>query len=235
MSCEFAKQDGAYVLGALSPTERGEFEQHLVGCDDCARSVREMAGLPGLLAHVDPDVLATPPAGEPVPETLLPALIREVQRARQRRLMTSIGLAAAAAIAVVAGSLAVAGVFGHDGPAPVASPPPATGTALPTGRSMRPVGTADVQGSLAFTPVLWGTKLDLTCTYKGGGDYGTPPVRTYAMFVRTTDGREQQVASWRGVPGRTMRLAAATAADRKDIISVEVRTSRGQTILKLVA
>ena len=37
MSCEFAHQDGAYVLGALSPAERREFEQHLAGCDECAR------------------------------------------------------------------------------------------------------------------------------------------------------------------------------------------------------
>ena len=40
MSCDFAHQDGAYVLGALSSSERVAFEQHLAGCSDCARAVR---------------------------------------------------------------------------------------------------------------------------------------------------------------------------------------------------
>jgi RNA polymerase sigma-70 factor (ECF subfamily) len=32
----FAEWDGAYILGALSPAERHEFEDHLVDCDSCA-------------------------------------------------------------------------------------------------------------------------------------------------------------------------------------------------------
>ncbi len=236
MSCGFARQDGSYVLGALSPHERQEFEQHLAGCEECARSVRELAGLPGLLSRVEPEVLASPPVGDPVPETLLPALIHQVRRTRQWRLASMVGLAAAAVVAVVVGTLALTGVIGDEDPGPVASPPATTASAtVPPGRSMLPIGHVAVRGTLALTSVLWGTKLDLTCTYEGGGDYGTPPVQTYEMFVRTTDGRTQQVASWRGLPGRTMRLAAATAASRQDITSVEVRTSSGHTVLKLVA
>ena len=60
MSCELADRDGAYVLGSLSPTERKEFEQHLAGCKECARNVRQLAGLPGLLARVDRAVLEDP-------------------------------------------------------------------------------------------------------------------------------------------------------------------------------
>ena len=101
---------------------------------------------------------------------------------------------------------------------------------------MSPVGHAPVRGSLAFTSVLWGTRIDLTCRY-GGDEYGAPPPEphTYVMFIRTRDGHVEQVATWRGLPGRTMRLAAATAADRTDITSVEVRTSGGKPVLKLVA
>ena len=47
--CAFTHDDAAYVLGALSPAERLEFERHLAGCDDCSRSVRSLAGMPGLL------------------------------------------------------------------------------------------------------------------------------------------------------------------------------------------
>lgn len=232
MSCEFARQDGAYVLGALSPAERQEFEQHLGTCAECARSVRELAGLPGLLSRVDPDTLASPPVGSPVPETLLPALVHRVRRTQRRRFLATAGAAAAAAVAVVVGSLAVTGVFDSRPDARTGTPP---ATSAPVGRSMLPIGHESVRGNLAFTSVLWGTKLDLTCTYGGGGEYGTPPVRTYAMFVRTSNGRVQQVASWRGLPGRTMRLAAATAASRQDITSVEVRTAGGHTVLKLIA
>ncbi|MEV6626447.1 zf-HC2 domain-containing protein, partial [Amycolatopsis sp. NPDC051114] len=65
----FATFDAAYVLGALSPEDRQRFEQHLRMCDRCAASVRDMAGLPGLLARVDaPAVL--PDAGPPPPDLL---------------------------------------------------------------------------------------------------------------------------------------------------------------------
>jgi hypothetical protein len=235
MSCQYSRQDGSYVLGALSPAERQDFEQHLAYCDECARSVRELAGLPGLLSRVDPDVLVSPPVGDPVPETLLPALIANVRRTQQRRMLATVGLAAAAVVAVILGSLALAGVIGDKGSAPVASPPPPTASALPAGQSMLPIGHAAVRGTLAFTSVRWGTKLDLTCTYGKSPEYDTTHVQTYEMFVRTADGRVQQVASWRGLPGRTMRLAAATAASRKDITGVEVRTAAGHTVLKLVA
>ena len=50
----YTEWDAAYVLGALSPDERGEFEQHLAGCDRCRAAVGELAGLPGLLAQVPP-------------------------------------------------------------------------------------------------------------------------------------------------------------------------------------
>lgn len=48
---EFATYDAAYVLGALSPEDRQAFEEHLQECDRCAAAVRELAGLPGLLAQ----------------------------------------------------------------------------------------------------------------------------------------------------------------------------------------
>ncbi len=94
-ACEFAHLDGSYVLGALSPAERLEFEHHLAGCEECSRSVRELAGLPGLLARVDGDVLEQPVADEPLPDTLLPALSREVGRSGRRRGLLLAGLAAA--------------------------------------------------------------------------------------------------------------------------------------------
>ena len=75
MSCTFAEWDGAYVLGSLSPADRLQFEQHLSGCADCARGVRELAGMPGLLGRVRPDVLENAGVVDPVADTLLPSLV----------------------------------------------------------------------------------------------------------------------------------------------------------------
>lgn len=216
MSCEFADRDGSYVLGALSPAERLEYEQHLPGCTDCAQSVRELAGLPGLLSRVAPDVLEQPPADEPVPDTVLPVLLQAVRRGRRRRTLAAAGLAAAA---VTVAATAVG----------LSSPPPTS-----AGRAMAPVGDAPVRARVALSSVAWGTRLDLTCTYGRAGErYHLPRAMTYALFVRTREGRTQQVGTWRALDGRTMRLTAATAAVRQDIASVEVRTTDGHPVLEL--
>ena len=40
---KFAQWDAAYVLGALSPAERREFEEHLASCPSCQAAVSELA------------------------------------------------------------------------------------------------------------------------------------------------------------------------------------------------
>ena len=224
MSCPFGHDDAAYVLGALSPAERLEFERHLSGCAECTRAVREVAGLPGLLSRVDPDVLTVLHADEPVPDTVLPALLGAVRRSRRRRLLAAAGTAAAAA-AVVAGG--------------VVSQLPLGGAADPEGTdasvavlAMDPVGDAPVAADLAMEDVTWGTRLELTCTYDTASvDYELPPTVDYVLVVRTDDGHSERVGSWRSVDGRTMRLTAGTAAVRDEISSVEVRTPDGRVVL----
>jgi Putative zinc-finger len=234
MSCGFAHDDGSYVLGALSPAGRLEFEQHLGGCPACARSVRELAGLPGLLSRVDPAVLEEPP-GKPVPTTVLPALLHAVHRARRRRSLATGGLAAAAVAVVVTGvwlSGTVAGDRGSGASPGVSSSAPTTSA----GQVMAPVGDVPVRARVAFSSVAWGTRLDLTCTYGHVGDeYHLAPAVTYGLFVRTREGRSQQVGTWRALDGRTMRLSAATSAARRDIASVEVRTADGHPVLELTS
>jgi hypothetical protein len=229
MTCRYAHHDGSYVLGALSSAERQEFEQHLAGCPECAQSVRELAGLPGLLARVDAGVLVTPPAEEPVPDTLLPRLVREVRRTQRRRAFVGVGVAAAAAVTVAAGSVAVF----NGNQAPVAGPQPHVSVTVAGGRPMVPVGQDVMTASVAFASVPWGTRLDLTCSYQPVGEYGNPIPSTYTLVVRTRDGRTQQVATWHSLPGKTMRLSAATEARRADITSLEVRTASGQRVLQL--
>lgn len=233
MSCPFAHDDGAYVLGALSPAERLEFERHLPGCDECTRSVRELAGLPGLLGRVDASDLEDHLVDEPLPETLLPSLAREVRRTRFRRSMATVTLAAAAVVAAVTVPLAVS-QFTDDPRPPVAGP-----TAVPSGPAsltMEPVGDVPVRASVSMEQVGWGTKLGLTCTYDSKWvDNPLPSAPTYGLYVRTRDGHAEQVGTWRSVEGKTMRLSAGTAASRDDIDSVEIRNASGKVLLQLDA
>jgi hypothetical protein len=245
MTCTYATWDGSYVLGALSPADREQFERHLAECASCAEAVRDLAGLPGLLSRVDEQAVASPP--EPAPDTLLPRLVREVRRERRRRARVATGLAAAAVGVVLAGAATVGVLTGSDAPdpappdaAPSAAGSPSAGSssdiATPgsDARAMQPVAGAPVEGWLTLEEVPWGTKITLLCTYAPtpGGYGGAQPVG-YAMVVRTRDGTEREVATWNAVPGRAMQLAAATSSGRADIASVEVRTRDGRPVLRL--
>jgi putative zinc finger protein len=230
MTCRYADWDGGYILGALSAGDRLEYEQHLDTCTDCARAVREVAGLPGLLAQIDASVLEPAQADLSAPETLLPALLHEVQRSRRRRSVVIAGLAAAAAVLVVA--VPVALTVEHDHRVPEASDTPSA-SAAPTGRPMAVLGGAPVRAALALEQVAWGTRLDLTCTYVPDATQHDPPRWvTYVLVVRTRDGRTEQVGTWRAQEGKTMRLTAATAARGSDIASVQVRTTGGRPVLR---
>jgi hypothetical protein len=223
--CAYEMWDGSYVLGSLSPAERREFEAHLDGCRQCSRAVRDLAGLPGLLGRIGPEVFEeTQP--EPVPETLLPRLSRAVRRQQQRRTWLTAGIAAAAAVAVTSGGVLA---LDRSGTSPEAAPPSTSQTTAPQfpSRPMTAV-SREMTASVAVTPVAWGTKLDLTCSYPrstamyAGG--------SYALVVHTKNGRTERVATWHGLPGKTMQVTGATSAARSHITSVEVSHLDGTPI-----
>ena len=231
-SCGHEHEDGAYVLGALSPEDRVAFERHLSGCDDCARSVRELAGLPGLLARVPVEIVDPDQEPLPVPETLLPALVRQVRQRQRRRTWITSGLVAAAA-AVAIGAVGVA-TLGNDDNGPSQAGPPITAPTTAAAVQLNAIGSEPISGWLSLTPVGWGTRLDLTCSYaqEGSDAYHDQAPPTYTMYVTRDDGTTEQVASWKGLPGKTMHLEAATSADAGDISDVEVRAG-GTPVLEL--
>jgi Putative zinc-finger len=231
MTCPHAHDCAAYVLGALSPAERLELERHLPGCETCTRAVREVAGLPGLLDRVDASILENPPDDQAAPDTLLPALTRSVRRSGRRRTLLAAGLAAAFA-AVALGVPAFLSVGDDDGgPLP---PSPTAAESPVADQAMSAVGEVPVEATVGLEQVTWGTRLLLTCSYEPASvEYELPPEVDYTLFVRTRDGRAEQVGSWRSVGGMTMNIAAATSADRDEIASVEVRTTSGRVVLRL--
>ncbi len=237
MTCAFAHDDGAYVLGALAPADRLEFERHLPGCAACTRAVGELAGLPGLLGRVDASLAQQPEAEDPVPSTLLPALSRTVRRARRRRTWAAAAGLVAATIAVVVGvAVAQSGVDQQVSPAlpetRSTAPDPSQSPAV--ARPMEPVGEVPVRATVRLERVTWGTRLGLTCTYDSGWvRYELPSEVDYTLVVRTKDGGVEQVGSWRSVDGQRMQVSAATAASPAELASVEVRTVDGRVVLRL--
>jgi hypothetical protein len=230
MSCRYEMWDGAYVLGSLSPADRREFEEHLDWCEECSRAVRDLAGLPGLLGRIGPDVIEAGPV-EPVPETLRPRLFRAVRRQRQRRTWLTAGIAAAAAAAITIGGAVVLdhGNKSADNTADNTTPSVVVSTAPP--QAMTRIGNDPMTAEISLTRVAWGTRLDLTCSYPEA--FGLYESGRYALVVHTKDGRSHQVATWRGLPGRAMHLSAATASPKSMIKSVAITTGAGTPVLRL--
>ena len=201
MSCPSGTSDAAYVLGALPPRERLEFERHLTECEQCASAVRDLAGLPGLLGRIDPRVVEEADRdAPPLPDTLLPALCREVEhrsRVRGRRA----ALLAAAAVVVAVGVTSLLGTLvGLGDPGPTTAPPATSTTegsppAEPlTYRTMEPVGESPVRAEVALERVTWGTRLLLDCTYDADSTHYELPRRVdYYLYVRDREGRAERV------------------------------------------
>src|SRR3712207_6777380 len=89
MRCEHEHDDGAYVLGALSPAERTAYERHLATCSFCREAVADIAALPGLLGRldtVDLERLLDPDLGRPEPpqRDWMPDLVTAAQTTRRR-------------------------------------------------------------------------------------------------------------------------------------------------------
>jgi len=241
VTCEYATLDGAYVLGALSPTERAEFERHLGTCAECSRSVGELAGLPGLLAKAPADVLDQPAEREPVPPTLLSGLIAEARKQDRRRSIRTAVLAAAAVAVIAGGSAALAGgLRGGETPEPDAAPtatvtitpptvtPPTVTTSPETAprERMDAVQGSGSQGWISLVAVAGGTRLELDCRYEGRHAY------TYEILVRTADGREETAGTVRAVPGKTQHFVGQASVPPRDIVEVLVGNEYG-AILRL--
>lgn len=241
----YSEWDAAYVLGALSTTERLEFEDHLDSCDKCRAAVAELSGLPGLLGRLDharayalaePDVVgdseeadvargALLVAVEPKPDPIAPegtgdlvTRIRARERSQRlrRRLGIAAGLAAAAALASVLTIVAPQVISPPQEPLVIAQLAPVS-------------GPSPIDGWVSLTPVGWGTRLDLDCSYDPGiSAYG--PVE-YSLWVVGRDGSENSVSSWLAAPNSSLKLTSGTALAVADIAKVDLRTADGSLTL----
>ena len=222
-ACPMADFDGAYVLGALSATERIRYEAHLPTCLTCRTAVQEMAGLPGLLARVPVEQVINPP--QP-PTTLWPRLVAEAakdrRRNRWRTALTSLAAAACVIALVVAGWLVVS------------NPPTSKAPSVHVGQAMpfAPVdGENGVSASASLQQVAWGTRIVMTC-YSDSPAYASD--KPFTLFVTLRDGSTLPAsASWKPILNKQLRIEGDVYVQKAQIAKLEVRAPDGQTILRL--
>ncbi len=147
---QYREWSAAYVLGALEAEERGLFENHLGGCDQCQAGVQAFAPIPGLLAKVGS------PDSEPVPVSVLDAAVARVSsertqlaKSRQRWRWT------AAVAALVAGLVMIVSLL------PTPDAPETTLLAIAPG--------AVATGEIGVLERAWGTAFDLNLDRKSVG------------------------------------------------------------------
>ncbi|MFD2792781.1 anti-sigma factor family protein [Promicromonospora vindobonensis] len=244
---QYAEWDAAYVLGALSPSDRRAYERHLAECDTCRSAVAELAGIPGLLstltpAHAEALVAEAPrtevpdggepaPYGdgpEPAPVISLASLAGAARRSRaRRRSLTAVAASALVAVGAVGGSM-LAGSNLLGGPDGAGTPPSASVAAGARTIELRPVGDADMRAELIVTPTTWGTSLRWSCHYppepgqQPEGRY-TPaePIR-YELVLVGRDGVRTTAGTWSWSGGTTTGLDASSAVPLTDVDRIEI-------------
>ncbi len=237
---KFAHWDAAYVLGALSPAERREFEEHLAGCPSCQAAVSELAAIPGLLAQVSPGDAAMlsmavdndPGRGEPSttgaaekeliepgpPPSLLPKMIKAA-RVRRRKMLAAVAGIAAAVLLAIGGVAVAAGLLPltPEGPQRVAFSP-----VVPTSIT----AVADV------VPAGDGTEIKVECQYGevneprpgGGHEY-------YSIFVVDRSGNASEIRNWPATPNKQMRPSGTTPLKVSQIADLEIRQTDTNEVL----
>jgi hypothetical protein len=183
---------GVYVLGAIDPAERGLVDAHLATCRDCRDELAGLAGLPALLARVNPaeisricaDDAVPSAASEEPPEELLGKVLGLAEARRRRNRWRY--LSAAAAVVVIAG-----GLFGGLTSATSTSPRTLIVSAGP-GDWETASATSQATGvtaTVAYSEQLWGSAFQVLVDH-------VPAGTTCELWVVHPDGTRTQVAAW---------------------------------------
>lgn len=215
----FEHDDAAYVLGLLSDDETSAFEAHLVTCAACSERVGQLAGLSAALAGLTERDLEEP-AVPPVPDTLLPGLLRRATRAGRRRrwvVGTLAGVAAASLVALVL----VVSLLGR---APRAGAEPVAMTA---------VMATPLTATAALEDVPWGTRIELDCRYTASGSWSTDA--TYGLQAVDRNGVVHDLGTWTAHSGVDVTFTSGTALARSDVAAVQITLLDGTPVLRLTS
>lgn len=220
MSCEHAFEDGAYVLGALSPAERSRFEMHLAECQECRDAVAGLAVLPGLLRRLSPEVATGTATGDADGRERLPKVVSSVTALRKRDRRRTVGMVLVAACVALFAGLAAG-----------SARQPVVPDVRPTLDmvAMRPVAKTKVTAEVTLTEGPQGTTVRMRCTYPPSATY----TKAYAFRLVAVgqEGVAEQVGSWMAGPGDEVAVTGTVQLALKDITRLELRAKDGTPLL----
>jgi hypothetical protein len=182
---------GVYVLGAIDPAERGLVDAHLATCRDCRDELAGLAGLPALLARVNPDEISRIGVGDAVgavgsdqpPEELVGTVLNLAEARRRRNRWRY--LAAAAAVVAVAG-----GLFGGLQAATSTTHTVLVGAGAGAWETVQ--GSSSLTGAtttVAYSNELWGSAFQVLVD-------NIPLGTTCELWVVHPDGTRTEAAAW---------------------------------------
>jgi len=229
MRCAHAFDDGAYVLGALSPAERSAFERHLADCAACREAVANIAVLPGLLGRLSSADAASVGSvtAEFATEQRIPKLVAAVSRSRRReRARLVVAVLVTASVALFAG--VTAGTARTPQTSVVQVNPISKSPSRPTMIPMRPVATTLATAEVYLEETAAGTRITMHCAYPPRDDHTRPYL--FRLFALGQDGQSEQVGSWMAAPGEEVTLTGTVRLSMNDLRRLELR-SRDNTVL----
>lgn len=224
VSDPYVEWDAAYVLGALAPAERLEFEGHLARCARCQAAVAEIAGVPGLLAQVGPEDAArlteAPDLHEGLPPTVLPEVLATVRHERSRTTRTLLGIAAALALLLTGFGLGqLVDRVGPQDPQRIA---------------FDAVGPSYITANVDLVPVPAGTQVQVECQYSGATDPDPDGhYANYSIVVTDRAGHESKIKDWPISAHKVMTPSGVTPLKVSEIKAVEIReTDTDEPVLR---
>ncbi|MEV0294436.1 zf-HC2 domain-containing protein [Nocardia sp. NPDC050710] len=229
---DYSTWDAPYVLGSLSRVERREYEDHLAGCGDCQTAVTDLAGLPGMLALVDPDTAlamiepapqgAREPEVPPVPQ-LLPRLADAAERRRKRGRWVTFGAAVAAAAAAVAIAVPLVGSVN------ITTNEPTTSEQVFAERAMEPLEPTPVSANVKIVTTDGRTRVVMTCRYAPGDYIYTV---NYGLVVNGTDGTRMDLGTWPAGPDTVLTVDQTVDMAPDKIANVQIKSmASGKVVL----
>jgi hypothetical protein len=184
------------VLGAIDPAERALVDAHLLTCRECRDELAGLAGLPALLARVNPDEISRITSEDTVragshagtddrPPGELIGTVLDLAAARRRRTRWRFAAAAAAVVAIAGGLFG--GLSSITTTRTVAIPVSPGGTHWDTVEATSAVTGASA--SVAYSHELWGDAFEVLVDH-------IPVGTTCQLWVVHPNGTRTQVASW---------------------------------------
>jgi hypothetical protein len=221
---------GVYVLGAIDPAERALVDAHLLTCRECRDELAGLAGLPALLARVNPDEISRIRADDAVrtvtddgPPTELIGTVLDLAEARRRRTRWRF-VAAAAAVVAIAGGLY--GGLNSIGTQTVQVP-----LSIGTVHWETVHTTSSVTGataSISYSRELWGHAFEVLVDR-------IPLGTTCQLWVVHPDGSRTQVAAWTTARDEGKVWYAGSMASTAEPISSFQITANDKVLLTAVA